>query len=148
MPPDSPQNDSFRVAIIGAGVSGLSAAFYLRRSIPNVHCDLFESQNRVGGVVETMRVDDSIIERGADNFATLVPDAYQLSVDAGLERTTDPSESRASTSEGRGQWSSMAYSLWILTGPTDSNGFHPHDTGSFLAWSSADARRVLGGSSN
>ncbi|MDZ4848667.1 MAG: protoporphyrinogen oxidase [Pirellulaceae bacterium] len=74
-----------RVAIIGGGISGLSAAFYLHRLAPERRFVLFESSGRIGGVIETLQIDDSIIELGADNFATLVPDALQLSRDAGLE---------------------------------------------------------------
>jgi oxygen-dependent protoporphyrinogen oxidase len=74
-----------RVAILGGGISGLSAAFYLHRQAPELEFVLFEAANRIGGVIETLRTDDSIIELGADNFATLVPDALQLSRDAELE---------------------------------------------------------------
>ncbi len=74
-----------RVAVIGGGISGLSAAFYLQRLAPDLEVDLFEASNRIGGVIETLRTADSIIELGADNFATLVPDALQFSRDADLE---------------------------------------------------------------
>jgi oxygen-dependent protoporphyrinogen oxidase len=74
-----------RVAIIGGGISGLSAGFYLHRLAPQISFDLFEASSRVGGVIETLKTEDSIIELGADNFATLIPDALQLSRDAGLE---------------------------------------------------------------
>ncbi len=78
-------SNSPRVAIIGAGISGLSAGFYLHRLAPDVSFNLFEASSRVGGVIETFETTDSIIELGADNFATLIPDALQLSRDAGLE---------------------------------------------------------------
>ena len=74
-----------RVAIIGGGISGLSAAFYLHRSSFNPNFVLFEGSNRVGGVIQTLRTADSMVELGADNFATLIPDALQLCRDAGLE---------------------------------------------------------------
>ena len=76
---------TLRVAILGGGISGLSAAFYLHRQAPELELVLFEASNRIGGTIETLRTADSIIELGADNFATLVPDALQLSRDADLE---------------------------------------------------------------
>jgi protoporphyrinogen/coproporphyrinogen III oxidase len=79
------QSLSPRVAIVGGGISGLSAGFYLHRLAPQISFQLFEASSRVGGVIETLKTDDSLIELGADNFATLIPDALQLSREAGLE---------------------------------------------------------------
>jgi oxygen-dependent protoporphyrinogen oxidase len=73
-----------RIAIVGAGVSGLASAWYLRRALPNAIIELFESSDRVGGVVHTCE-SPHLIECGADNFATLIPDAWQLVRDMGLE---------------------------------------------------------------
>jgi len=85
-----------RIAIIGGGISGLSAACYLQqqRSLlspdlkESIELCLFESSSRVGGVIETLSTDLlpvdglpnlKIVEKGADNFATLMPDALELS---------------------------------------------------------------------
>ena len=38
-----------RIAIVGGGISGLSAAWYLQRSNQNHEVVLFESENKVGG---------------------------------------------------------------------------------------------------
>jgi protoporphyrinogen/coproporphyrinogen III oxidase len=75
-----------RVAIIGGGISGLSAAFYLHKQAPDIDFVLFEFSDRLGGVIQTLPIDNSLVEMGADMFATLVPnDAMQLSRDAGIE---------------------------------------------------------------
>ncbi len=75
-----------RIAIIGGGISGISAAFYLHKHAPDVDFVLFEAADRLGGVIQTLNIDNGIIEMGADMFATLVPDdALRLSRDAGLE---------------------------------------------------------------
>jgi protoporphyrinogen/coproporphyrinogen III oxidase len=75
-----------RVAIIGGGISGLSAAFYLHKQAPDVDFVLFEAADRLGGVIQTLNIAEGIIEMGADMFATLVPDdALRLSCDAGLD---------------------------------------------------------------
>ena len=78
-------SDSFltmlRVAIIGGGISGLTTAFYLeqerRRGAP-VEFVVFEAQSRVGGVIQTERVDGCIIEAGPDSFLTAKPWARDL----------------------------------------------------------------------
>lgn len=73
------------IAIIGGGISGISAALELERLCPECQIDLYESSGRLGGVLETLKEGPYLIERGADNFATLIPDALQLSRDIGIE---------------------------------------------------------------
>ena len=76
-----------RVAIIGGGISGLTAAFYLeqerRRGTP-VTFVVFEAEPRFGGVIQTERVDDCIIEAGPDSFLTAKPWARELCDDLRL----------------------------------------------------------------
>jgi oxygen-dependent protoporphyrinogen oxidase len=79
------RSKSPRVAVIGGGVSGLSAAYYLRKNSPGIDIVLYESSDRLGGVIQTLHTEQSIVELGADNFATLIPDALQLSRDIGIE---------------------------------------------------------------
>ena len=55
-----------RVAIVGGGVSGLSAAYYLgRHGIP---CTLIEREQRLGGIVRTERFGDCLVEAGPDSW--------------------------------------------------------------------------------
>ncbi len=73
-----------RVAVIGAGISGLAAALTL--SADNAaEVTLYEASDRVGGVLETIHEGPYLIERSADNFATLIPDAMTLCQEQGLE---------------------------------------------------------------
>ena len=76
-----------RVAIIGGGISGLTTAFYLeqerRRGAP-VNFVVFEAQPRFGGVIQTERVDDFIIEAGPDSFLSAKPWARELCDDLRL----------------------------------------------------------------
>ncbi|MGA3347666.1 MAG: protoporphyrinogen oxidase [Candidatus Sulfotelmatobacter sp.] len=61
-----------RIAIIGGGISGLSAAFtleQLRSEIPNDYT-LYESSPHVGGVLRTEHIDGCVIEAGPDSFLT------------------------------------------------------------------------------
>ncbi|MGA7561498.1 MAG: protoporphyrinogen oxidase [Terriglobales bacterium] len=76
-----------RIAIIGGGISGLSAAYTLeekRQSGTPVEYVLFESSPRLGGVLVTDRVDGCIIEAGPDSFLTEKPWAADLCRKIGL----------------------------------------------------------------
>ncbi|MCI2416123.1 FAD-dependent oxidoreductase [Saccharopolyspora sp. K220] len=52
-----------RVAVVGAGAAGLSAAYNVRG---NAHVTLFESDAEAGGHALTVTVDDNGVERGLD----------------------------------------------------------------------------------
>jgi protoporphyrinogen/coproporphyrinogen III oxidase len=60
-----------RIAIIGGGISGLSAAFHLeqqRLAGASIEYSLYEFSNHFGGVLFSERVDDCLIEAGPDSF--------------------------------------------------------------------------------
>lgn len=59
---------SKRIAIIGAGITGLSAAHYLRRDYPNAEIDVYEQSDRVGGKIKTYRKDGYTIELGPESY--------------------------------------------------------------------------------
>jgi protoporphyrinogen/coproporphyrinogen III oxidase len=76
-----------RVAIIGGGISGLSAAYTLekeRTQGSDVDYVLFESSGKLGGVLSTEHVDGCVIEAGPDSFITEKPWAAQLCRELGL----------------------------------------------------------------
>ena len=76
-----------RIAIIGGGISGLSAAYTLeekRQSGTPVEYVLFESSPRLGGVLVTDHVDGCIVEAGPDSFLTEKPWAADLCAKIGL----------------------------------------------------------------
>jgi protoporphyrinogen/coproporphyrinogen III oxidase len=73
-----------RVGIVGAGLAGLTAAFYLRRNDPTCQLHLFEAGNRCGGVIRTERVGEFLLEHGADMFATQPDAALRLCEDLGI----------------------------------------------------------------
>ena len=76
-----------RIAIIGGGISGLSAAYALeekRRAGLEVQYVLYEASARFGGVLVTDRVDGCILEAGPDSFLTEKPWATDLCAKLGL----------------------------------------------------------------
>ena len=76
-----------RIAIIGGGVSGLSAAYALEKQKEKgaeLSYVLFEAGSRLGGVIATERVDDFLIEAGPDSFLTEKPWATELCRELGL----------------------------------------------------------------
>lgn len=77
-----------RIAIVGGGVAGLSAAYEISRHKENgapVECFLFESSHRLGGIVETKRLDGFVLECGPDSWVTEKPEARELAAESGLE---------------------------------------------------------------
>lgn len=80
-----------RIAIIGGGLSGLSAAYELARNEPQIVFRLFEASPRLGGIVETIREDGFVIECGPDSWVTEKPWARELAVELGLEAEIIPS---------------------------------------------------------
>jgi oxygen-dependent protoporphyrinogen oxidase len=83
-----------RVAIIGGGIAGLSAAFYLeraRRGGAHVDWALFEKSDRLGGVIRTELRDGYVLEAGPDSFLTMKPDGAQFCRDLGLGDQLIPS---------------------------------------------------------
>jgi len=78
-----------RAVIIGGGISGLSAAYYLRekaiRAGVDIEVILIEKEKQFGGCIVTEKVDGFIIEGGPDCFLSEKPWALQLCEDLGLE---------------------------------------------------------------
>jgi oxygen-dependent protoporphyrinogen oxidase len=76
-----------RIAIIGGGIAGLSAAYYLERARASgveLEWTLFEKSDRFGGVIQTELRDGFVLEAGPDSFLTVKPEAAQLCRDLGL----------------------------------------------------------------
>ena len=79
------------VAIIGAGITGLTAAFYLKRQ--GVPVTVYEAGGRAGGVIQSIRKDGFLAEFGPNTILETSPKIAQLVRDAGLEArklNTDP----------------------------------------------------------
>ncbi len=73
------------VAVLGGGITGLAAAHRLSELAPTIKTTLFEAGSRVGGVLKTVNRDNFLVECGADNFITNLPEATDLSRRIGIE---------------------------------------------------------------
>ncbi|MDQ5844602.1 MAG: protoporphyrinogen oxidase [Acidobacteriota bacterium] len=77
------------VVIIGAGISGLAAAYKILERHAELRepiaLTLFEAGSRVGGTIQTEERDGFLLERGPDAFITEKPEALDLARRLGLE---------------------------------------------------------------
>ena len=87
-----------KYAVIGGGISGLSAAYYLQKRLPSAAITLFEASPRVGGVLKTDQNHNFLVECSADMFVTQPSAAMELCRDLGIQDDllqTQPVEDRA-----------------------------------------------------
>jgi len=99
-----------RVAVVGAGVTGLTAAFRLRAD-PSIEVVVLEASQRPGGTLRTVEVAGIPLDAGPDSFLGRKPWAADLCRELGLEMTRP-----AAT----GTW------LWTRAGlvPAGDSGFY------------------------
>ena len=71
------------VAIIGGGITGLTAGFYLQRA--GVPVTVYEATGRVGGVIQSLRREGYLAEAGPNTILETSPKIAQLVNDAGLQ---------------------------------------------------------------
>jgi protoporphyrinogen/coproporphyrinogen III oxidase len=81
-----------RIAIVGGGISGLTAAYELelaRKRGADIDWRLYEASNRLGGIIETTHYStpegEFILEGGPDGWVSEKPWARELAIELGLE---------------------------------------------------------------
>ncbi|MFQ6078087.1 MAG: protoporphyrinogen oxidase, partial [Thermodesulfobacteriota bacterium] len=76
------------MVVIGGGISGLSAAYYLQEEVVRSELDieviLIEKEKRFGGCIVTEKMDGFIIEGGPDCFLSEKPWTIELCQELGL----------------------------------------------------------------
>lgn len=78
-----------KVVIVGGGITGLSAAYYMQKEAREkglpLDVLLVEASNRLGGKIQTVRRDGFVIERGPDSFLIRKKSMGILAKDLGIE---------------------------------------------------------------
>lgn len=67
---------SQKVAVIGAGLTGLTTAYYLQKQ--GIDVTVFEKADRAGGVIQTCREDGFVYENGPSTGVLGTPEAAEL----------------------------------------------------------------------
>ena len=73
---NNPEIDYTDVTVIGAGLTGLTTAYWLKRGGKNVH--VVETDNRIGGQIKTQRFEHYIYETGPSTGAVSTPEVAEL----------------------------------------------------------------------
>lgn len=84
-----------RVAVVGAGIAGLAAAWELEQH--GVDVTIFEATDRVGGKLQRSAVPELAfpLDEGADAFLARVPEALELCDELGIDELVHPATGRA-----------------------------------------------------
>ena len=110
-----------KIAIIGGGISGVTAAWQLAR-LGATDVMLFEASPRLGGIVETICKDGFVVEAGPDGWVTEKPWARDLCFELGLgdELVGSKDEGRVTHIVQAGRLAAMPDAMRMMV-PTDLN---------------------------
>ncbi|WP_339735156.1 protoporphyrinogen oxidase [uncultured Sunxiuqinia sp.] len=101
-----------KVAVIGAGLSGLTTAYYLRKK--GIDVQVFEKAGRIGGVIETREEDGFLYENGPSTGVLGQPEAAALIEELGeacqLEIADEDAKYRWIWKDDR--WHALPSGLW------------------------------------
>jgi oxygen-dependent protoporphyrinogen oxidase len=85
----SNQTQTKRVVVIGGGITGLAAAYYLQKEQKNkelpLEITLVDAGKELGGKIKTEKVDGFTIEGGPDSFLGQKPWATELATELGIK---------------------------------------------------------------
>lgn len=73
------------VAIIGAGITGLSSAYFIKKQNPNIDVTIYEATDRAGGKIQTYRKDGYTIELGPESYLGRKKIMTDVAEDIGLK---------------------------------------------------------------
>nr|WP_089243039.1 protoporphyrinogen oxidase [Rhodococcus kyotonensis] len=74
-----------RVAVVGGGITGLTAAYRLRTALgPDVDVVVVEASDRLGGTLRTVRLGDGPLDVGAEAFIGRRPEIPALMAELGI----------------------------------------------------------------
>jgi protoporphyrinogen/coproporphyrinogen III oxidase len=85
-----------RIAVVGAGITGLVCAYRLTQLCPGAELTVFEATDRTGGKIRTSPMAGIPVDEAADAFLARVPYAVDLCRELGLaDQLVTPAERRA-----------------------------------------------------
>ncbi|MCU5746813.1 protoporphyrinogen oxidase [Staphylococcus sp. SQ8-PEA] len=72
------------ISIIGAGITGLSSAYYLKKKDPSLDVTIYEATGKSGGKIKTYRQDGYTIELGPESYLGRKSIMTEVATDIGL----------------------------------------------------------------
>ena len=104
-----------RIAVIGAGIAGLSAAYFLRN---NAQITLYEQENRLGGHSRTIHIQTAYgvipVDTGFIVFNTRTyPNLLRLFHELAVEIQPSNMSFAASTNSGQMEWAGRSINSWF-----------------------------------
>jgi oxygen-dependent protoporphyrinogen oxidase len=85
-----------RIAVVGAGITGLACTYRLTQLCPEAELTVFEATDRTGGKIRTSPMAGIPVDEAADAFLARVPHAVDLCRELGLaDQLVTPAERRA-----------------------------------------------------
>ncbi|VVT43103.1 Protoporphyrinogen oxidase [Chlamydia avium] len=105
-----------KILIIGAGISGLSTAWWLKQKFPNTECLILEKSPQPGGLLHTEYHDDFALDLGPKGFLTQGEGKYTLRLiqELGLYPLLVTSNKTAKTRFIHYKGKTRKISLWTL----------------------------------
>ena len=98
-----------KIVVVGAGLTGLTCAAYLRRKGQDVV--VLEATDRIGGLMQTEEVDGFVMEQGPSTGTIKYPEVAELFDMLGDECTLEVAQSSAKC---RLIWKMDAFMLYLL----------------------------------
>ncbi|WP_154756177.1 protoporphyrinogen oxidase [Amycolatopsis pithecellobii] len=110
------------VAVVGGGISGVTAAYRLRTSLgDDATITVFESADRLGGKLRTIELAGQRYDVGAEAFLARRPEALALAEEAGLgDRITHPTKARSAIRAGGSQVAMPASTVMGVPGSVEA----------------------------
>ena len=109
--------DKKKVVVVGAGITGLTAAYRLLKSKENFEVIVLESEKQTGGKLKTSRFAGFLLDEGADAFLARAPWAKSLFDEIGISKEFVSPRSRSASIWINGSLEPRATTVFPVPGP-------------------------------